>query len=84
MDDRDYTPLLGSVIVQAPDEQCRVSARAYCSRCHWTADQRGDDYLEVARFLRAQLIEHARDLHPEVVATRIARVLHARAVSAGA
>jgi len=43
----------------------RVTARAYCSHCAWSAQHTGDDALEVGTFLRDQILTHADKAHPD-------------------
>jgi hypothetical protein len=51
----------------APTEAVRIVSRfhavARCSSCEWTAEMTGDEELEVARFLRALLLEHVHRMH---------------------
>ncbi len=40
-----------------------VVACAFCDT--WSVEMRGDDHVEMATFLRARLMEHIKEQHPE-------------------
>jgi hypothetical protein len=46
----------------------RFEARASCTYCSWSAHMTGDDPIEIATFLRARIIEHVDEVHPDRVA----------------
>lgn len=43
----------------------KFSATVSCYFCKWQATHRGDSGLEVHTFLRARIIEHVLEQHPE-------------------
>ena len=43
----------------------KVSAKATCEYCDWSAKATGDNVVEVATFLRRLCIEHTEALHAD-------------------
>jgi len=49
----------------------KPTATACCNYCDWTAHHADDDVGELARFLRALMIAHVKEAHPEKFARAI-------------
>jgi len=43
-----------------------VQATVACAHCRWSAVQTGDNIIEVGAFLRALLLRHVAERHPDV------------------
>jgi hypothetical protein len=56
----------------------RPSAVVTCAFCSWRARHTADDFKQVGDFLRARLLAHVRELHPDQAAGHNLFVLEER------